>query len=128
MAVDPDFEAHVRDLFAGLGPLRSGRMFSGVALYAEEDAMFAMIAADGVVYLKTSPATIDRFREAGSEPFTYMRREGPRETSLMSLPEPAMDDPDAALAWAQLAMGPAREAAEKKRAGKARRSARKTAG
>ena len=48
MAVDAEIREHVLDLFAGLGPIRTGRMFSGLALYVEEDVMFAMIAADGV--------------------------------------------------------------------------------
>lgn len=125
MAVDPDFVEHVRDLFAGLGPLRTGRMFSGVALYAEDDAMFAMISSSGTIYMKTSPETIGAFRAAGAEPFTYECKTGTRETSLMSLPESALDDAEEALHWGRLAMGPARAAAEAKRRDKARRAARK---
>ncbi|MDF1853850.1 TfoX/Sxy family protein [Pseudooceanicola sp.] len=125
MAVDADFVDHVIDLFAELGPLRTGRMFSGVAVYAEEDAMFAMISSSGVVYMKSDDATRPAYEAAGSEPFWYSRGSGERQvTSLMALPESALDDPGEALGWARISMGPARAAAEKKRAEKARKAAR----
>lgn len=128
MAVDPEFVEHVLDLFSGLGPLRTGRMFSGVAVYAEEDAMFAMISSSQTVYMKSDAATLPAFEAAGAEPFTYTRSSGERQvTSLMSVPESAMDDASEALDWARLSMGPARAAAAKKRAEKARKAARKAA-
>ena len=125
MAVSEEVLDHARDLFRGLGRLRTGRIFSGMALYVEDDVMFAMIAASDVIYMKTDASVQAAFLEAGSEPFTYTR--GGREqqiTSLMSLPDSAMDDPYEAVVWAQLSLGPARAAAEKKRAEKARRAAR----
>ena len=126
MAVEPEFLEHVLDLFAGLGPLRTGRMFSGLGLYVEEDVMFAMISSSHTVYLKSDETTAPALIEAGSEPFTYTRATGVRQvTSLMSLPESALDDPAEAQHWARLAFGPARAAAEKKRRQKARTSARK---
>ncbi|MBY5972316.1 TfoX/Sxy family protein [Ferrimonas balearica] len=125
MAVDPDFLEHLRDLFADLGPLRVGRMFSGAALYVEEDVMIAMISASGTIYMKSDATTEAAFRAAGSAPFTYARKPGPRVVpSLMSLPESALDDPEEALHWARLSLGPARAAAVAKRAAKARRAAR----
>jgi DNA transformation protein len=45
----------------------------------------------------------------------------------MSLPDSALDDPSEAVTWARLALPPAREAAVKKRAEKARKAARKAA-
>ena len=128
MAVEREFLDHVLDLFAGLGPLRTGRMFSGVAVYAEEDAMFAMISANHVVYMKSNDATAPAYEAAGATPFFYTRATGTRQvTSLMTLPESAMEDPDEALDWARLSMGPARAAAAKKRAEKARKARRKAA-
>ena len=127
MAVSAEVLDHARDLFRGLGPLRTGRMFSGVALYVEEDVMFAMITPDGTFYMKSDEDTGARYREAGSQPFTYTRATGQMQvTSLMSLPDSALDDPEEAVDWARLSLGPARAAAEKKRAEKARKAARKT--
>lgn len=128
MAVDRELADHILDLFAGLGTLATARMFSGLALYAEGDVMFAMIASSGQVFMKSDDETRPAFVAAGSEPFTYGRANGERQiTSLMSLPESAMDDPDEALDWARLSLGPARVAAVKKRAEKARKAARKAA-
>lgn len=125
MAVSEEVLEHALDLFRGLGPIRTGRMFSGVALYVEDDVMFAMIASSGTIYMKSDNDTGQRYLEAGSEPFTYTRASGARQvTSLMSLPDSAADDPDDAVDWARLSLGPARDAAEKKRAEKARKAAR----
>ncbi|MGL5009682.1 MAG: TfoX/Sxy family protein [Paracoccaceae bacterium] len=125
MATDPAFLAHVLDLFAGLGRIRTGRMFSGTSLYVEDDVMFAAILGE-TVWMKSDDTTRQAFMDAGSRPFTYQRASGSREVfSLMSLPESGMDDPDEALAWARLAIAPARVAAEEKRRQKARKQAKK---
>lgn len=126
MAISDEVLEHALDLFRGLGPIRTGRMFSGAGLYVEEDVMFAMIASSGTIYMKSDDETGARYRDAGSAPFTYSRASGERMvTSLMSLPDSAADDPDEAVEWARLSLGPARAAAEKKRAEKARKAARK---
>lgn len=126
MAVSEEVLEHALDLFRAIGPLRTGRMFSGVALYAEEDVMFAMIGSSGTIYMKSDEATEAQYRAAGSEPFTYSRATGERTvTSLMTLPDSAADDPEEAADWARLSLGPARVAADKKRAEKARKAARK---
>lgn len=126
MPISDEVLDHALDLFRALGPIRTGRMFSGAGLYVEDDVMFAMIAASGTIYMKSDDATAQRYADAGSEPFTYTRATGERQvTSLMSLPDSALDDPDEAVEWARLSLSPARKAAEKKRAEKARKAARK---
>lgn len=125
MAVSEEVLAHALDLFRGLGPIRAGRMFAGVGLFVEEDVMFGMITADGTIYMKCDDDLGARYREAGAEPFTYARSTGVQEvTSYMSLPDSALDDPEEALHWARLSLVPARAAAAKKRAEKARKAAR----
>ena len=99
-------------------------MFSGTALYAEDDVMFATILGD-TVWMKSDGSSFQTFLDAGSRPFSYQRANGSREvTSLMSLPESGMDDPDEALIWARLALPPARAAAETKRGQKTRKAAK----
>lgn len=125
MAVEKEFLTHVLELFAGLGPLRTARMFSGIAVYAEDNAMFAMISASGIVYMKADATTAPVFHDSGAEPFWYIRGNKKQEIqSLLSLPESALDDPDEALYWARLALPPARVAAAEKQRQKARRNAR----
>jgi len=126
MPAAPELIAHARDLFAGLGRITSGTMFSGTALYVEGDVMFATILG-GTIWMKSDTTTEAAYLEAGARPFTYQRQTGPREArSLMSLPEAAMDDPDTALGWARLSLAPARAAAEKKRREKQRKAARRS--
>jgi DNA transformation protein and related proteins len=121
MATDPDLLAHVLDLFAGLGRVGTGRMFSGTALYVEGDVMFAAILG-GTVWMKSDASTEPAYLAAGSRPFTYQRQTGAREArSLMSLPDAALDEADTALHWARLSLPPARLAAEQKRHAKARK-------
>ncbi|MEO8243953.1 MAG: TfoX/Sxy family protein [bacterium] len=126
MATDPDLLDHVLDLFAGLGRIGTGRMFTGTALYVEGDVMFAAILG-GTVWMKSDTTTEAAYVAAGSRPFTYQRQTGPRAArSLMSLPDAAMDDADAAVAWARLSLAPAEAAALAKRTAKARKADRKT--
>ncbi|MFT6605862.1 MAG: DNA transformation protein [Halocynthiibacter sp.] len=125
MPASPELIAHARDLFAGLGTIGTGGMFGGTALYVEEDVMFATILND-TIWMKCDETSAPQFLEAGAEFFTYQRANGMREVkSMISLPEAGMDDPDEAIIWANLALAPAREAALKKRAQKARKAAKK---
>lgn len=121
MAVDPGFLDHVRDLFARLGPVRTGRMFGGTSLYID-DAMFAVIFGDAL-FMKADADLSARYAKAGSRPFTYDTKSGVRTINgLMALPDAALDDPDEALEWALLSLVPARAAAQEKH----RKSAAKT--
>lgn len=121
MATDPGFLDHVKDLFTDLGPLRTGRMFGGTALYID-DAMFAVIFGDAL-YMKSDPDLSERYADAGSEPFQYDTKGGTRTINgLMALPDAALDDPEEALHWARLSLVPAREAADLKRRQKAAKS------
>ncbi|MGH1353755.1 MAG: TfoX/Sxy family protein [Thalassovita sp.] len=122
MAVEQEFLTHILELFADLGTVRTGRMFGGVGLFVEDDVMFAMISSTGTVYLKSDETTLPQFQDAGSEAFWYMRGEKRMELqTFMTLPESALDDPDEAIFWANLALSPARVAAEQKRKQKARK-------
>ncbi|WP_142494791.1 TfoX/Sxy family protein [Thalassovita litoralis] len=108
-----------------IGSVANGAQFSGIAVYAEDDAMFAMISASGTVYMKADATTAPVFHASGAEPFWYMRGNKRQEIqSLLNLPESALDDPDEALYWARLALPPARVAAAEKQRQKARRNAR----
>ena len=114
MAADPEFLAHITDLFAGNGPIRTGRLFGGTSLYID-DAMFAVIFGD-TVYMKSDKGLRPRFEAAGSVPFSYETKGGERVIpGLMSLPDSALDDPDEAQEWMALSMIPARKAAAKRR-------------
>jgi len=120
MATDPGFLDHVIDLFADIGPIRTGRLFGGTALYCDE-AMFAVIFGDAL-FMKADGPLAQIYRDAGSHAFSYDTETGPRQINgLMALPSSALEDSDEAKQWARLSMVPALKAAQQKRARKARR-------
>jgi DNA transformation protein len=98
------------DLFAGLGHVAIRRMFGGAGVYAQ-DVMFALID-DDVIYLKADEALKRDLAAEGSSAWIYTPAKGPRagipeQSSYWSLPEDALDDPDAACAWGQRAIAAA---------------------
>lgn len=93
-------------------------MFGGAGLFLD-DAMFGLIA-EGVIYLRADAALAADLEAEGALPFTYAGKDKPVTLPYWSLPDAALDDPDAALAWARRAMVPAEAAAAGKRARKAR--------
>jgi DNA transformation protein len=110
------FNDFVVELLEGLGPVRIRKMFGGAGVYAGE-VMFGLID-DDALYLKTDEALRAELQAAGSTPWVYSRAPGKwEETSYWRLPEPALDDPDEAVAWARksLAVAEAKAAANPKR-------------
>ena len=111
MATDPEFLNHALDLFSGLGPVRTGRMFGGTSLYID-DAMFAVIFGDAL-FMKADKTLAAEYADSGSQPFQYDTKSGIRVIpGLVSLPDSAMDDPEEALIWARKSMVPAQKAAQ----------------
>jgi len=117
--------AFAEDLFSGLGHVQARRMFGGAGLYAA-GVMFALVD-EGRIYLKTDDALQTDLVAAGAIAWIYTERRGPKagipvETSYWSLPEPALDDPDEACAWARraLAVAEAKKAVSPKPARRAR--------
>src|SRR3954454_13039282 len=110
------FNDFVIELFEGLGPVRIRRMFGGAGVYAG-DVMFGLID-DETLYLKTDDALKAELAAEGSVGWVYSRAPGKwEETSYWRLPEAALDDPDAAAAWARksLAVAQANAAAKPKK-------------
>ena len=108
--MDPDA---IRDLFAGLGPVRLRRMFGGQGIYL--DALMFALESGGELYLKADGQTSGAFEKAGSSPFVYTKNGKPMPMSYWRLPDSAVDDPDEASRWGRLALEAARRAALGKR-------------
>ena len=97
------------ELLGSVAPVRSKRMFGGHGIFVE-DRMMALIAFEQL-YLKVDDQTREAFEEAGSEPFTYTKKEGQTFVmSYMTAPDEALDDPDSMRPWAELAIAAARRA------------------
>ncbi len=122
MAVTEEFRAHVRDLFAGIGPVDVRRMFGGAGIYSG-DACFALIV-DGGIWMRADQALGADYAAAGSEQWLYQGRRGGVAMPYWRLPEAAADDPDEAAAWARRSLVPAGRAAAEKQAARERKATR----
>lgn len=107
--------AGIEDFFAPVGPVSVRRMFSGHGVYVGT-ACFAIIAF-GEIWLKADAGSEPAFEAAGCRPFTMTTAEGVTKTmrAFWSLPDAALDDPDALKHWC----GPAIVAAQRAAAAKA---------
>lgn len=104
---------HLRDLFEPLGPVSARAMFGGHGLYF--DGVIIGLIIDEALYLKADELTRADFEAAGCAPFVYPMKGGPLTLSYWSLPDEAMDSPQAMRPWAERAIGAARRKAVGKR-------------
>jgi DNA transformation protein len=93
--------AHLHDLFAPFGPITTRAMFGGHGVY--HDGIIIGIVIDDALFLKVDDATRAQFEAAGCAPFVYLGQKTPITMSYWSLPEEAMESPQAMLPWARLA-------------------------
>jgi DNA transformation protein and related proteins len=91
----------VNDLFADLGDISTRKMMGGLCIYANGQ-IFALIGDQARLYIKAKGALAQEFATAGSEIFSYDKKNG--KTGSMgywTLPEAALDDPELACDWAR---------------------------
>ena len=100
-------------------------MFSGAGVY-RDGVFFALATSDGRIFLKCDAEIEERFRAAGSSPFTYGRDARKITMSYWSLPNDALDDSDALKEWAELAYQAALRKPEKRAKKKAKAAAAKS--
>lgn len=98
--------AHLGDLFEPLGPVATRAMFGGHGLYFE--GMIIGVIIDEALYLKADEYTRGDFEAAGCAPFVYAMKGRPVAMSYWSLPEEALDSPQAMRPWALRAIEAAR--------------------
>lgn len=104
MSVSEADIAFARELFSGLGSLSSRKMMGGLCLYRDA-TIFAILNADGSIWLKGAGDAAARMKAEGWERWTYTRRDG-GETSMpyWRLPDAALDDPALACSLARDAL------------------------
>ena len=105
MAVTDEQIEMVLDLFAGLGPLATRKMFGGMVFYSDGQ-IFAAMMSDGRLQLKGAGDMIGVFEAEGWERWTYSRAGSDKVTAMpyWLMPEDLLDDPEAACDWAQRAL------------------------
>ncbi|MGH8076685.1 MAG: TfoX/Sxy family protein [Lysobacter sp.] len=96
-----DFIAYLQDLFADFGAVSARAMFGGHGLYAE-GVLIGVVIDDGL-YLKVDAQTQALFEAEDCTPYVYTQAAKPLTMSYWSVPDAAMDSPQAMLPWARLA-------------------------
>lgn len=96
--------AFALDLFAPLGGISHRKMMGGLTIY-HHGQVFAILAGTGEVYLKAKGEFADQMAAEGARQFSMVSKDG--KTGSMgywTLPDAALDDPDAACIWARRAL------------------------
>lgn len=100
MAVDREFEAHLKDLFEPVGSINFRRMFGGIGIF-RHGLMFALSTSENRLALKADDQTIPDFKAAGCE--EWMPQQPGRKPISMGYwyaPEVLLEDPEELQAWA----------------------------
>ncbi len=104
MSVSDADIAHTRDLFAPLGTITHRKMMGGATFYADE-TIFAILSSDSTLFLKADGSFADQMDKAGARKFSMTRKDGSITTmGYWTMPDAALDDPDAACDWARQAI------------------------
>lgn len=109
MSASAEFVNHVRELLAPLGRLGGGAFFGGHAL-KHDGSQFAMVMGN-TLYLRVNDRTRPEYEEKGSRPFAYSTKNGVVQVrKYYAAPDELLESRELLLAWAQKAIGVAREA------------------
>ena len=106
MAVSAEDIAYVTDLFSQLPALTTRKMMGGLSIYSE-GTIFAIWMGtgelEGTLMVKATDDLAADLQAEGAIPFTYTNKKSGKQVSMpyWSLPEAALDDPDAACDWAR---------------------------
>ena len=108
MTADP---AWIRDLFSGLGAITTRRMMGGLSAYAD-GRIFDAAGREGALYLRAKGSLAKELTAMGGKPFVVRRPDGTEgRMGYVTLPEAALDDPEAACDLARRALGEGSDAA-----------------
>jgi DNA transformation protein and related proteins len=91
----------IADFFAEFGPVTSRKMFGGMGIY--RDGLMFALEAYGEIMLKADAESAPEFQAAGSRQFVYEGKGKPVAMSYWTVPEDAVDDPEARAKWAEKA-------------------------
>lgn len=104
MAVSDEQIAFVHDLFAGLGPITTRKMFGGLGIY-HDGTIFGIVMSDGTLKLKGEGDMPAAYKADGWQPWTYTRKDGAASSMpYWTMPDRLLDDPEAATGWAERAL------------------------
>ena len=99
MAVQPQYLAYLLEQLAGLGALRSNRMFGGIGLYSRE-LFFGLIDED-TVYFKTDATNAAPYLERKMPRFMPFPDRPNSVLGYHQVPADVIEDPEALVEWAR---------------------------
>jgi DNA transformation protein len=97
-----DLIEHLCDLCAAQGHLTARAMFGGHGLYL--DGLLVGLLIEEGVYLKVDEVTRPDFEAAGCAPYVYAKTDPPLTMRYWSIPEAALDSPQAMEPWLRRAV------------------------
>jgi len=94
--------AAIEEMFEGLGPVTSRRMFGGKGIY--HMGRIVAVEVRGEMLLKADEQSASEFEAAGASQWAYEGKKGsPVKMPYWSIPDDAYDDPDVMARWVRLA-------------------------
>ncbi len=102
MTVSESYVAYIIEQLAGVGRLRSRRMFGGVGFYADE-LFFGLLARDAL-YLKVDDTPRGDFTARGMGPFIPFPDRPDNAMGYYEVPADVIEDAESLVAWARKAM------------------------
>jgi DNA transformation protein len=124
MPVQDQYLAYVLEQLAGLGALRSNRMFGGIGLYSRE--LFFGLIDDDTLFFKTDESNIAPYRERGMPRFMPFPDRPEAVLGYHQVPADVIEDAEQLVEWARASVDVALRSQVAKAARK-RRPARKAA-
>ena len=113
MAADAGLIAWVEEAMAPIGTLTKRAMMGGATLYVD-GTIFAIVAAEGGLWLKADAASDAEWDAAGCERFSYIFDDGRTGTmNYRRAPDDVYDDADELRRWAILALAAGHRAPKK---------------
>jgi DNA transformation protein and related proteins len=102
MAVSESYLGFVIDQLAGIGSVRSRRMFGGVGLYADD--LFFGLLDDNALYFKVDDSNRGDFEARGMGPFRPFRDKPELAMAYYEVPAEVIDEAEELIRWARKAM------------------------
>jgi DNA transformation protein and related proteins len=99
MPVQQQYLAYILEQLAGLGSLRSNRMFGGIGLYSRE--IFFGLIDDDTLYFKTDEANIAPYRERNMPRFMPFPDRPEAVLGYHQVPAEVIEDAEQLVDWAR---------------------------
>ena len=113
MAVSRDYLQYVLEQLAGLGELRSRRMFGAAGLYCAE--VFFAIVSDDTLYLRVDDSNREDFTARGMAPFRPFADRPEVSMTYYEVPAEVLEDGAVLVSWGQRALAGAARAPPRKK-------------